>query len=457
MQRHRLRSRNGDVSQLTSQFAPIGRWGAPSEDSSLCLSLSVKRVEVRVDSLCFAPRAARVATRDNRESTTSFFVVPTPSKVVGALIFALGGWIADAAPTALGQTPGADRGNEALQIKAIGEAYLANRESFPFFHCRFTLSDGVAENLNDAIARGPTRDVTVADCVWIVDGDRVRYERIPRGPMTPKSAGGTSFTVPISPEIYLTAGEFGLYADLVLSGGGLASPNKRAPKQVTMTPWDLVDATGHGEEYSPGALIQKFHGMTQATFHIRATEQRLGRRTVPLDVNIGIPLVFYLDPERGYLPIEMQSFMNGQVFAHTFTTDVRACSNNRWFPERTVIAWPKPGDDGPLRVRELRITELEVDEPPDDDEFALVAPQDLRFHNGVDNTARVKVEAGRRIHVDDLPALVAESEHRILPSDAPLSASSSLRRWLIAANVAILLTLCAIAFYRRHKRRHRAR
>jgi hypothetical protein len=62
-------------------------------------------------------------------------------------------------------------------FRVISEGYRTNRESFTAFSCRFKWTIGKAQSLEDA-RLGKLDDVCGHDGLWLVDGERTRYELI---------------------------------------------------------------------------------------------------------------------------------------------------------------------------------------------------------------------------------------------------------------------------------------
>lgn len=349
------------------------------------------------------------------------------------------------------------------ELRAMAEAYLHNRESFPFFTCSFVVSSGGARNEEEARLRGPTGAVTRRSGIWVVDGDKVRYELLPVGRLKIEGAGGDgAFSVTLPPEIYLANGPAGLKADLVMNGGILYSRDKVPSRPPSLTPWDFADLHGTGEDYTFGRLIAEYSGRPDVyQFSLRGPEELRGKRVVRVDVHSGdVFNVFFLDPKRAYLPVEIWCPVKGQPDIKVFVTHVRACSNARWFPERCVVVWlpPREYKDAGVTVRELRVTELDVDRPPAEEAFAVTTPHRLQLHDGSNPNSGIQIQAGRTIHVRDLPSLVRGQELQTQAhGGASVPEDSRLPFWvIIGLNVIVVTALMAVWYgHRRARRGHR--
>jgi len=347
------------------------------------------------------------------------------------------------------------------QLGEIAEGYFANRESFPFFSCRFTVRDGKARGLQEALDRGPTRQVLEGDAVWIVDRDKVRHELKLRDPDAAIKKAGGGFSANLTPTIYLGQGNLALSLDGFLRGGGVYSEKSPAPGVAT-TPWDIAGAISPDGYNGPAATIQRHLQQNPSTLTFDGPQELNGLTLLRFSADEG-PLVFvYLvDPARGYLPIRIWfEDKQGTVLQKGCITKVRECSEGRWFPERCVLLWISGNEaDGIHGVREVKLTELDADHPPGEEEFAITVSERVQVHDCTDTPdALTHLEAGTEIDVSQLRDLLtaAEKGHVWGPpfgSTSPNgSAPWSWRAWGLAANVVIVVVAAAFLLIRRLRR-----
>ncbi len=99
--------------------------------------------------------------------------------------------------------------------------------------------------MRESLERGPTLQVVEADALWIVDGDKVRYELKPRAPDAPikKIEGGFSAT--LVPTIYLGQGSLAHFPHATHPAsqrGNRPVADEAAPQTVTDLP--MTDTAG---------------------------------------------------------------------------------------------------------------------------------------------------------------------------------------------------------------------
>ena len=80
---------------------------------------------------------------------------------------------------------------------------------------------------------------------------------------------------------------------------------------------------------------------------------------------------YYFDPRRGFLPILIKETdtSNGKVSRLAKILDVKHCSNDRWFPMKSVLM--DDPEQNPFRVDRYEVLELDADDRPADDLFFL--------------------------------------------------------------------------------------
>jgi hypothetical protein len=306
------------------------------------------------------------------------------------------------APLRVAGAQPASRDRDAIGVAA--EGYQANREAFSSIRCRHVVTKTSTRSVEDALRGSFVGDPLVFDCLWLVHGAKVRYEKVCRSapkdlaPLieaarkeqdrTQADSGGAkskkfSFSVPCANSGVLRNGSYGLaYTPDTAQGANLFPPDQEDGYGVRMTPFDM-DIMGGDETGNPARVLKDcLEGRYSGSFD--GTEKVLGvdalaftaRFTSDLGKPPSIGKVAYrllFDPRRGYLPIHMSGgdWETGEKRYETYMTHVRACSRDRWFPERCVVVSGFSGK-GPHSCTEVKVVELDVDNPPPDEEFCTV-------------------------------------------------------------------------------------
>jgi hypothetical protein len=231
--------------------------------------------------------------------------------------------------------------------------------------------------------------------------------------------GSLSVFVEFPPEKYLGKDGLVLKYSSILGGGGIASPKAPAPP-IVLTPWDMAEMMGNTGELNPADLILRAARNPAVTFKLGEPKLVEGRSLTPLVVEgpgdepkERSQFTFLVDPQQGYLPLQMWHAYEGRIEHQGFITRVRRCSGSRWFPERIVTAQRietanvDSRDRGRYFCRELTVTELDVDHPPQDKDFAIQVPAGAQFHNGIDPASAVYVDKPRTLRAEDIAGLLA--------------------------------------------------
>jgi len=346
-------------------------------------------------------------------------------------------------------------------LKELAEGYLKNRESFPFFSCTFMVADGRAKSVKEGMLHGPTSDIARAEGVWIVSGEKVRYESRIIGNVEIKKTGD-GFTARFPPIWYLAKGPLSVKIDQVLGGGGISS--ERAPSSgITMTPWDMGGLWADRSS-NPGDLIATFldkYENVRFTYHGAIPHEGEIFESFDVDFGNGSREVHVLDPKRGYLPVEVTYFnKQGRVDTKAFITDIQRCSGDRWFPTRCVwITILGPDDLGNCTVRDLRVTSLDAEHPPPESAFVTEIPFSFWLHDCIHPLSTIRVPAGTKLHVDELESLLETAQRKAAQREAereaagPEEGSRTVRWAMLAANVLIVLCLIGVMLFRRVRAR----
>jgi len=372
---------------------------------------------------------------------------------------------------------GGDR--EAIAVAAQG--YLSNRESFPTIRCRFRAVRAKAHSVDDAIKGDLVGDQIVHEGLWLVNGAKVKHELVckqePRslGEITsrPKIAKGSSedkaatpkaerssVAVPCASRFVLRDGSYTLtYSPLIL-GANLFPIDMKDPAGIRLTPFGM-DIMGPDEMVNPGRVLQDcLGGMFSGTFD--GAERVRGTDTLAYTAlyksgnpsSVGKPAYrFLLDPRRGYLPIHTWGTRpdTAKKTYEAYITHVRACSRDRWFPERSVVVLDI-GGKGPFTVDEIKVLELDVDNAPLDQDFFL----SLRAKTQVNVETRpewVTIQDDERIGVDDLPRLhqrcIEHGKMRTKQSELakpaePKPAPDNRLRWIVTTVAGCVLAVAVV-------------
>jgi hypothetical protein len=367
----------------------------------------------------------------------------------------------------------ADEDSTFVEAKVIANGYLSNREAFPFVTCRFTLSDGYAAGEQEALEKGPTKDVVGRECVWIVNGDKIRYEiglnsDIEASQTLTEHEGGLVATgFRLQPEQLLRNEPYQLGTNRVLGSGAILSRGDGVDrKDESRTPWNMAGMVFTSEsETNPAWLITRASEMAPGNpnvdLRVEHTVGKDGSTLQKVMIEGGyLGYTYLMDPTRGYLPIEMWHSADGNVERKGFITDVRECSGSRWFPGRCVAVEYGPGGaSDEVYVIELCVTALDVDNPPKDEDLAIEVAARTKVWNGVDVRSTVTFDKPERIHADSLRDLYETARNTAVTRRARKvramdeSQWSPLRSWLIGLNVVAVSVLAIYMFGRRMRRR----
>jgi hypothetical protein len=167
--------------------------------------------------------------------------------------------------------------------------------------------------------------------------------------------------------------------------------------------------------------------------------------------------IYSFDSSKGYLPIRMTALWNDKPKTQVFVTHIRECSNQRWFPERTV-AVVTPDKAGALYdVSEGKLLELDADHHPDKNKFFFTIPAGTTVLDFGDPNGRnfFKLKQDERISVEDLSKLFEmceKSAHNPLMDTAiPHSSISSWIRWTVGLAGLILVSCGSYFLVRRYR------
>ena len=266
-------------------------------------------------------------------------------------------------------------------VDAICMAYQANRASITRATIRARYSVGDAPDL--AAARdGRWTDRSDADCLFALDGDRARFDKLfPIEDLRAKRArtGPFSYTSRLSWLRMVTDGRVTL-ADRQIVSAVEGGPLRR---QVRIDPGT---SPFYGAAQLPLHLGRKedrpYFGRLPEMLRSGATDLRLkevtlgsrldGREVAEIAVGGKTSTKrFWVDLRRGAIPILTRSEMNGgRIVEFDRYEDLRQLANGAWFPFRRII-FSTIGNT----ATEWTIQEADFDEAPDPDLFRLKLPK----------------------------------------------------------------------------------
>ena len=350
-------------------------------------------------------------------------------------------WAADLDPA---------RESEIAPLRDAAEGHSANRKAFGFLRCRFRLTEGKAATREDALA-GIIVEAVRSEVLWLVDDSgNTRYERLcdPKvykagleragrpiarqsveGPAggAPKGAGGFpgTFCLPCRNERVLRYGGLALSYGDVINASNVFTKGQPQPG-IDLNPFSM-NMMGRDEFVNPGRLLHDvIEGRVVGRFEGRKTIG--GVEVLPVSVDLdarpsNLRWRWCLDPNRGFLPLEtsIADMVRSATVSLAVTTEIRACTKDRWFPIRSVIVHNP--ERAPFRVQIVEVTELDVDRPPRASDFYLDLPAGTNASlPGVPGPMSVRLKAPERILGTELGALrdriIAAGKSRIAEFEA---------------------------------------
>jgi len=368
-------------------------------------------------------------------------------------------------------------GEDALGYMA--EGYFSNRVAFSHVRCRFRVIRGTAATVQDAM-EGKLKDPIRFDGLWLVREDKMLFQlkcdpvvlkrgleqarievqeklskmRKEAGP-SPGLRGGEGFsvTVPCANQEVLKFGGRALSHSAEIAGANLFVEDT-PPPEIRETPFGM-NVMGPDEAHSPGSLIQKAmkkNGLFTARFE--GTDKVRGVETLVAGVEdkVGNRWKFYLDPRRGFVPLLywMSIPPAGKKLQQADVLEIRACSQGRWFPLRSVVIHDSD-DPPPLRVERYEVVELEVDAPPPDDQFFLDLPAGTQVSVPKGGSWFITLTHAERVGAQDLQALEERIARRaeLLDEPKPLAEQpapfTGFRLAMVVVGAIVLVVLVAVS------------
>lgn len=359
------------------------------------------------------------------------------------------------------QAPPAQSGDKEALGKATVVGYVTNLNSFSFYRCRYVITTAQARSVEDAI-QGKLIDAVSYENRLIVEGDRDLHEGL--APPTPPDFKKAK-PIPGKPGLAMIPALTS--SDHYLSSGGremayvpqlqtlILYSKEKGELGIPKTPLGM-GSIGHRGRHGPAEMmadteqyemttdgVEEVDGRPLVAVRFKFRQHKFARR-------------YLFDPERGSLPIRIETWNEGKLNQQNFVTHVRECSHQRWFPERTV-AVGIPNKEGSLfRVTEIKLLGLDADHRPTADEFAFTIPAGTSVHDHHNEDARkfFTLKQDEKIHVDDLPKLFTMVEQvgvtPLMDTAVPRSNSYGWLRWVgIVGGLALALGAVFLIWRRR--------
>lgn len=348
------------------------------------------------------------------------------------------------------------------KLQAIADGYRANVESFPIVSCEFQIEHGWADSVEDAVVGGRLKEATLATGLWIVDHEKMRYELqvAPEVMEREKKSPWLQFM----PTRTLVNGVQGIgYNPL----GHVAPLYSEAwpPDGWYDTPFV---AASSGKQLMLHNYIAELSKDEKFSCAYGGSEERNGLRLMVIQVGPAnrpskLSKRFYVDPARGFLPIERES-EDTDYFGYRGTriTDVKEFPGGRWFPMRSVQYHSQGDPQGRCKVIDYRVTKLEVDVPPPAEAFAIAVDRGTRVHDPAVRNSEFMIPLTQKVGLADLDRLLARTEQARAAGLAQMRAIQAQQQhaqelpparrwWLIGMNA--VLVAAAIALFAWSRRR----
>lgn len=351
--------------------------------------------------------------------------------------------------------------------KAAITAYAANIHAFPFYTCRYRVTKAEAKSPEAAIAR-QFLNATSYECRESVDGDKHLYE---------------GFGTPPDPRHKRPiAGQPGAYAVVHFGDSTryLADGKRELsffPPMATINLW-RQEKHQRGVNFTP--LSMMFIGDRQRggpdvelaqpdkyEFQVRGLQEVRSCPVITVRFKYKDSFMlhgkktfmtrdFSLDPAHGHLPAQMVLYFNDQIRDLVAVTDVRECSNGRWFPERSVQVITPDREGSLYDVHEIQLLELDADHRPKAGDFVHTFPAGTAVCEVDDMSKFFRLKQDEKISVDDLPNLFGMLERVAVEPymDTAIPRPAWWQSWVLGLGGLVLALGGAFVLVRRWRLRH---
>jgi hypothetical protein len=365
----------------------------------------------------------------------------------------------------LAQVP--QRPDPEIQVKAAVEGYLQNRNSFPFMRFKYTLTHAQTKSLKDALEGTNYLQPTVSRNLLLLDGPRFLHaedidEAVVKEALKkakPTGKGAVSVSIPSMSGGYLTDGPNLFVYSPFLNCANATPPPDTAAGGLKVTPLAFGNAPPdklYGPDYRlemcrTGKYVMWPEGLKEIDGRAAVCVKFGNQKKEPTKY-------YAFDLERGFLPLQIITYevaKGSRDYCGEYITHVRQCSNNRWFPERSVFVFYPENKGDLFRVRETKAVEIDVDKRPARADFTLKVKAGT---NVVHTTHRgsFRLKQDEDINVSDLPGILAKCDLALkrLPMDTAIHPPDPYAwlRWCGYAATAVLLVTLVVYVVRRRSR-----
>lgn len=353
-------------------------------------------------------------------------------------------------------------------------------DQFSFMTCEYDYTKAKASSIADAVAgkwmprqSGDTMFPNTARVRLVKDGKNIRYEMIPdedtlkirrdgskSATPDPKNHGllfGPVMAFDISTELYNGADSLRFVPGF---GSGMNSVNLHG-KGVSVWSEEMqqgglfLNVIHEGGKFS----LAKLASTTQKPIEVRRSSHS-GIDCVWLAIHQpnGHKREFALDPARGHLPrCIIWSDEKGTELSRCEVTDIKECSNGRFFPMRIITYSTK--NRGFWLASEYKVTILDVDSRPSRESLMLDLPagtavSDLDREEVGKVNPTIFLKQNERIHPDEIPKLrdlIARKQEQPLADTALHPPGTSWWKWALGG-VGVALVLVAAVWRVRSRR-----
>ncbi|SRR5579875_2151378 len=291
------------------------------------------------------------------------------------------------------------------------EGYRANRESFRTISCRFRVTDAQSDSVEEALT-GKIRIASSHEYLWHVNENNVRYEDLCDESLYKQNLlkgierKDSEIGAPCLPSARLTDGSIHLIYSPVSNTGNIRGPSNPG-RGIDITPFNIGGCFGDDEKYNPSVMINNvFKGELICLDH----HDKLINGEEMISVSVGKSPTqphydFVFDVAHGFLLKQITIY--SEAMMHGYVTEVKKCSHGRWFPMHSILI---VGKKAPFFVKEVKVVDLDVDNPPKEEVFALEMPKGSRLVNPSDMRSVIEFGATKRVTLKDLPTLLKKCQ-----------------------------------------------
>ncbi len=302
-------------------------------------------------------------------------------------------------------------------LRSLAKGYRKNRDSFETVKCRYRVTVGTSESSQAAI-EGKIKPKMSQEVMWVVSGKVQRVSTFADDKAVDeavKAADQREVAVPFLSKNFLELGNLQMAHSTRFSGATLygkdlhLNPSVRNPFSVT---GGII--AGRREQISPATILDG--GIRTGTATI---EQNKGSEVTVKDRVVRITFGkdgmqqasewmsrSTIDKGRGYLMTRRRIGADKEHLKTVYAlTDVKKCSNGRWFPKRIVFLSAPSAKDERIRVTELKVLWLVVDKPPAKSNFGIELQAGTTIVDRRDPRSTFSIRRTMTVTPHDLPQL----------------------------------------------------